>query len=209
MSQREGRRGRSDKPNFISTTIAEDAEGPDIEPEPSLNFLAKEMRSMRVFMQNIAGDTSTIKKSVSEVQSAITVLTDRVGEAEGRIVKMEERTDSFAETLQTTLRQLEMVKQRVENLDNRGWHNNLRILGIPEDAEGNNMIQFLQNEIPKMLKHAFEGPLEIERAHRALAPKPREGQRPRAITLKLLRFQIKFYAEQGRCDTWHGTNRAS
>ncbi|KAK6490190.1 hypothetical protein HHUSO_G4660 [Huso huso] len=158
-------------------------------------------------MQNIASDTSAIKKSVGEVQSAITVLTDRVGEAEGRIVKMEERTDSFAEALQTTLRQLEAVKERVEDLDNRGRRNNLRILAIPEDAEGNNMIQFLQNEIPKMLKHAFEGPLEIERAHRALAPKPREGQRPRAIILKLLMFQIKEEiirrAREMRYLAWH------
>ena len=46
-----------------------------------------------------------------------------------------------------------------------------------------------------MLKEVFGGvldsPVECERAHRALAPKPPPNQRPRLVIIRLLRFQAK------------------
>ena len=67
----------------------------------------------------------------------------------------------------------------------------MRIYSIPEDAE-------LRSEsvvalIDKWLKDklSIETDLKIQRAHQALAPKPKTGQPPRSIILHFQQLNVK------------------
>ncbi len=86
------------------------------------------------------------------------------------------------------------VQEHIDDLDNRGRRCNVKILGIPELKEGDDMIQFLQQQIPVMLERQFPT-LEIQRAHRVPTGPPRReqrvGDRPQPVMVNILRYQVK------------------
>nr|XP_046224207.1 phospholipid-transporting ATPase IH-like [Oncorhynchus gorbuscha] len=59
-----------------------------------------------------------------------------------------------------------------------------------EDSEGRDPVRFFTQWIPEVLGITkFTKQLEIERAHRTSAPKPRPDEPPRAVLIRFLRFQ--------------------
>ena len=100
--------------------------------------------------------------------------------------------------LSTRVKQLETdnkyLADKVEDLENRSRSANLRFLGIPEAAEGHNILEFMAGLIPQLLgKDDFPIPPAIERAHRTFVHKVRShgSPNPRPILIKLLHFQDK------------------
>ena len=76
---------------------------------------------------------------------------------------------------------LKKVKESCVSLEGFSRRNNLRLVSVPESAEMPRATDF----VSWLLKDVFaleEKPL-IDRAHRALRPKPRDGERPRDIIL--------------------------
>uniref|UniRef100_H3AFU4 L1 transposable element RRM domain-containing protein n=1 Tax=Latimeria chalumnae TaxID=7897 RepID=H3AFU4_LATCH len=80
---------------------------------------------------------------------------------------------------------------RIDDLENRSRRNNVRILGFPEGAEEGNPIAFLSTILPELLGLDPVVPLDIERAHRSLGPRPPPDHRPRAFIVQLLRCTIR------------------
>ncbi|KAK1887182.1 LINE-1 type transposase domain containing protein 1 [Dissostichus eleginoides] len=86
----------------------------------------------------------------------------------------------------------EDINQKLlEDLESRSRRNNLRIYGIPEDAElkSDTVAMFVDKWLRDEL--SLETDLQIQQAHRALAPKPKSGQPPRSIILNFLQFHVK------------------
>uniref|UniRef100_H3AF74 L1 transposable element RRM domain-containing protein n=1 Tax=Latimeria chalumnae TaxID=7897 RepID=H3AF74_LATCH len=80
---------------------------------------------------------------------------------------------------------------RIQDLENRSRRNTIRVLGVPEEAEGNGvsgpalLLTILQECLP--LEAADS--IEVERAHRTLGPRSPPDQQPRPIMARLLCFQ--------------------
>ncbi|KAJ3590140.1 hypothetical protein NHX12_008094 [Muraenolepis orangiensis] len=66
--------------------------------------------------------------------------------------------------------------------------NNMRIYGIPEDAEGDRVQQFIENFIKTELPDTDLG---IQRSHRALGPKPPQNANPQSVVVYSLEYRIK------------------
>ncbi|KAI4872606.1 hypothetical protein NFI96_005708 [Prochilodus magdalenae] len=162
--------------------------------EPTLAFLASEMRAIRVSTQNIEQDTKEIKATVEDIEGKISTLNSRIDEAEERVAALEGTAHTSKQRIEAIQEEMRKLMDHIDDLDNRGRRCNLKILGIPELKEGDDMIQFLQREIPEMLGHRFPT-LEIQRAHRVPTGPPRrdqrEGNRPRPVMVNLLRYQVK------------------
>uniref|UniRef100_A0A668RNJ0 L1 transposable element RRM domain-containing protein n=1 Tax=Oreochromis aureus TaxID=47969 RepID=A0A668RNJ0_OREAU len=72
------------------------------------------------------------------------------------------------------------------DLENRSRRKNLRVVGINEDAEGGNPSRFMAEFFSEVLgKENDDLLIIIDQAHRTLAPKPRTGERPRAMIVRL------------------------
>lgn len=81
------------------------------------------------------------------------------------------------------------LTEHVDDLENRGWRKNIRIVGLPEGAEGSNAVAFIQKWIQEFLQLQTEGAyIKIERAHRTLAPRPGAKERPRPLVLHMHHF---------------------
>uniref|UniRef100_A0A8C7X7K5 Uncharacterized protein n=1 Tax=Oryzias sinensis TaxID=183150 RepID=A0A8C7X7K5_9TELE len=61
---------------------------------------------------------------------------------------------------------LEKVQLNLALLEDYNRRNNMRITGIPNNAEGGNVVAFLQESLPKWLPSLANKTIEIERAHR-------------------------------------------
>lgn len=90
-------------------------------------------------------------------------------------------------TLQSKVEHLskEWVKleNKCEDLESRARRQNLWIVGVPEDDPDS----ISTAGVSRLLMEAFKLDKEplVDRAHRSLMPKPRPGDRPRAIVAKL------------------------
>ncbi|KAK7906812.1 hypothetical protein WMY93_015424 [Mugilogobius chulae] len=111
--------------------------------------------------------------------------------AEGRISEIEERNVVTREALLSLLREQRKLQEKVIDLESRNRRNNMRIYGIPEDAEGASMLDFVKNLLTRELQLPEGMSLQIQRAHRALTHKPGPGATPRSVIINFLQFNVK------------------
>ncbi|RXN17128.1 LINE-1 type transposase domain-containing 1 [Labeo rohita] len=97
---------------------------------------------------------------------------ERVNEMEKRIADLEEWAVDVRDAVGNTLKVQENLKAKLSDLEGRSQHNNLRIYGIPEGCEGSNVMEFVAEFIKSELNVLQDIDLQIQRAHRALVPKP-------------------------------------
>lgn len=81
------------------------------------------------------------------------------------------------------------LHEKYIDLENRSRRQNLRVVGISEDTEEGNPSRFVAEFFTDALgKENIESPIVIDRAHRTFAPKPRVGERPGALIVRLHYF---------------------
>lgn len=116
---------------------------------------------------NTDANVATLKGTVVEMEHALSECTDD-------IVQMK----STIECLTASVAKLE---DKCEDLESRSRRNNVRIIGVPEGP-----VTCTTIAVAAMLKEAFaleKEPL-LDRSHRTLQPKPKPGERPRAIVCR-------------------------
>uniref|UniRef100_H3A3R2 L1 transposable element RRM domain-containing protein n=1 Tax=Latimeria chalumnae TaxID=7897 RepID=H3A3R2_LATCH len=139
---------------------------------------------------------------VNEIKEGNTHLQTRVQSVEQRVSNIEDThltTDSIISDLK---KQVEQLRMRTDDQENRSRRNNLCSLGFPEDVEQGNLSKFLQNVLPELLKVPTEmREIKIEWVHHSLGPKPAPGQRPRPFMVHFLCFPAKEQLLSLACDT--------
>lgn len=85
---------------------------------------------------------------------------------------------------------MKALEYRAEDAENRNRRNNLRIVGLPEGAEGGDPTSFIEGLLRDLLPEArWSSYFTVERAHR-IPPKPGPpGSPPRTFILCLLNFR--------------------
>ena len=142
--------------------------------------------------RQIDAKTTSIQSSLSKIEMAMSTLADQVEEMEGHISANEDNIKD-ATTHIGKLEEVQSLKGKVDDL-NRSRCNNIRVLGLPENAEGRDAAGFLERVLPELLGiENFSTPITCERAHRLGKP-PAGGAdalRPRPMIAKLLNFKNK------------------
>lgn len=130
-------------------------------------------------------------REVQEIRSEITTINTRVDGA-----------DSFAAATEARLERLERIQAKqeetikdltlhIEDLEDRGRRNNLRIKGLPE-PEGREDLPAIVREIFHQLFDApAETAIKIDRVHRALGPRSGDPNRPRDVLCRLHHYSTK------------------
>uniref|UniRef100_H3AIV0 L1 transposable element RRM domain-containing protein n=1 Tax=Latimeria chalumnae TaxID=7897 RepID=H3AIV0_LATCH len=124
------------------------------------------------------------RTNLKECPRTLKISEDRISTAEDQIQQLESGMRDLGKKLEAAL-------TKVDNLENRSHRNNIRIVGFPENVEEGNPISFLSRKIPELLGLESGMDLDIERAHRTLAPCPAPGQHPGAFVVQFLKFQTK------------------
>ena len=148
-------------------------------------------------LQETLGDAlSTIKLDLQAVKTQLAndrAATDAtVSELKGTVGEMEhsltECSDDIAE-MKTTIKSLTAnvakLENKCEDLESRSRRNNIRIVGVPEGPD-----TCTTTAVAALLTEAFglvKEPL-LDQSHRTLQPKPKPGERPRAIVCRFHYF---------------------
>jgi len=146
--------------------------------------LKKEMKEeITTLQQDIEKRLTT---NMNELQAQKANLT----EAQERIAELEEwKTD--AGEMMGMLEQKIQMREKITDLEGRSRRNNIRIFGVPEDTEGSSTSKYVEHLLKQELQLPEDMELHIQRAHRALAPKPDPNASPRSIIANFLKFETK------------------
>lgn len=148
-------------------------------------------------LDTIDGALKEIKVSVTSVESCLSALSNRVTdlekcveEAEERISATEDNHGAHGTSIATMEKTIEQLQLKIDDLENRGRRKNLKIINLPERAEGSTpLVDFPQWLLPTLVGLPADYPLlEIERAHRALAPAPAPDKPPRSVLVRFLQY---------------------
>lgn len=94
---------------------------------------------------------------------------NHIGEAEHRInVLEEEEIIAVQSVTNKTDLTIQMLLDKVDNLENRSRRNNSRIVGLPETVKQVELQKLCEETIPQVL--GINKRVEVERAHRIGAP---------------------------------------
>lgn len=158
------------------------------EPEPTLRQVSTQLlEAIQQCTTSLTGKIEEVKIDVGLLRHDLQNLRGRVREVEDRVSHLEDTTVPVTAKVSDLEKVAESWVQRADDLENRLRRNNLRILGFPERAEGQNscafMEQWLKDTFPAaQLSSAFA----IERAHRVPTRPPPPGAPPRPLLARLL-----------------------
>ncbi|KAL0204614.1 hypothetical protein M9458_002632, partial [Cirrhinus mrigala] len=131
------------------------------------------------------GDFRSLQTSVREFAARVETVECQARDHDSRLCSLEAAVTDLQKTNKA-------LKAKVNDLEGRSRRNNIKIIGIPEGEEKGRPTEFVASLIPKLLGEShFQGPLVIDRAHRALKPRPPDGERPRIIIARVHFFQEK------------------
>ena len=148
-------------------------------------------------LQAIQDSKVTLETKIGEVQAEInllradhTKLTDRVSESEAALVSMRPTVDTMRKQLTEVQAELQGLKARAEEAEERSRRNNVRFMGFPEKSEAPNAEIFLEEWlIAEVFKDQVLKFFSVERAHRIPGCPPAQGAPPRPLIARFLNFR--------------------
>lgn len=167
----------------IQAKIIADIQAVLVDVKKDLNEAIGTLKSELV---DFRGEMCAKLNGISELKE----ITDRVEATEQRVADVEESHTEHAEMLAYTLDLQKSIQAQLTDLEARSRRNNIRIHGIAERAEGDNMKTFLEQFFKRELS-LTETPLGIQRCHRSLGPRPPQESNPRSVLVYFLEYTTK------------------
>ena len=122
-------------------------------------------------LESIVATVAKHTSSISEMETALSTHSDSITSLEQEVAELRSKRTTVTEEHGTP-------QAAVEDLISRAKRQNLRVIGLPEDIEGNNPRQFMADLFKEVAAEALlSSTPELDRAHRSLRPKPRQGKK--------------------------------
>ncbi|CAL9684735.1 unnamed protein product [Knipowitschia caucasica] len=146
-----------------------------------------ELRSLR---SEFSGRFDGVMKAISDTQKQVAECEGRLDEAEVRISHVEDDQNNLKSEVEKLGKRNKHLEEKVIDLETRSRLNNLRLVNLPEGAEGPDTCKFLEGWLPEALEIATRFPLALERAHR-VGPKRDSDAPPRTVIMRFLDYRQK------------------
>lgn len=134
-----------------------------------------------------------IKRAISPIKIALDECNDKLRDHEEGLNSLDTRMATMESRYAELSDQYKKLLLKTDDLENRGRRCNIRILGVPEGTEQGNPTKFVADLLHGVLggPGGLEKPPVLERAHRAAAPVPPVGGRPRPFIARIHHYQEK------------------
>lgn len=164
--------------------------GEECMPEPTLRDIMVAVSTCNVSLKTLTEHMGDLKEDMVRVRQDIRQINERVKVVESRVSEVEDQLPPLSKSVQSNAQAITALLNKVDDLENRSRRNNVRLVGVPENAEGRNPVAFFETWLPNVLgKDALSSFFAIERAHRVPTRPFPPGGPPRPILLKLLHFR--------------------
>lgn len=159
------------------------------------NELLAELRKLRqenaTSFQELKDSSNRLETKMEELKQKTEGLDQRLTEVETRVSEVEHGHMRHERALGYLLRKEAYLSNKCDDIENRIRRKNMRIYGIPERAEKDDMISFVTNFLKGSLTLQDGLNIELERAHRALGQRPSDTAPPRSIIVRFWDFRVK------------------
>ncbi len=181
----------------ISDAMAAAEDGPDEGDDEVVtsggNYNQNIMKAIMSLKSRLYKKIDGVQTTITEVRKEIQECTGCIAQAEQRISDAEDNINGLISRVSTLENTVSALSSKVEDLECRSQWNNVRLVGLPEKAEGQDTVAFLEKWIPEALGMESWENLVIERAHRigTLTNIDSRKTRPRTLIMKFLNFKDK------------------
>ena len=149
------------------------------------------LREMREFRRESKDFRKEVLQRFDDIDEKLLDTNARLAEAEDRIGKTEERLQANEEATSEMLTLLTQMDANLADQQARSMRDNVRIFGISEDLTTNVIMNDFVEQLLREGLGLTDQPLQIQRSHRSLGPKPPTGAQPRSIVAKFLSYKTK------------------
>lgn len=175
---------------------ASDGEDKQKTQNSKLDEILSTVNSMKM---DFSSRFNKVVDSIDGLRKEINDCIRRVSQTETRISDAEDVTEILRAKVNTLESNEKVLEDKVMDLEARSRRNNLRLVNLPEGAEGQDPCVFLERWLPEMLG---TGAVVIERAHR-IGPKRDSNTPPRTLIMRFLNYkdkQVIFAAARAKND---------
>lgn len=182
---------KSTKQAKKETTAKDDA--PATRREVSMSALTSLLEDHRAALSTeFKTALSSLEVKIDSVQIAVSDHGSRITSLESNADLLSERIHAMEATCKTLTENYDKLRAKTTDLEGRSRRNNIRIVGLPESLEGPRPTAFFSEMLSEIMgDQILPSPPELDRAHRALVAKPKQGGKPRAVIVRFHRYQAK------------------
>lgn len=141
--------------------------------------------------EELEASMQQVANKLDAMQTELASLNTRIISAEGDLTSLKKDAKRVSAVLSDTEDKLQGFERKIADLEDRGRRYNIRVYGLPEDAEKDAPVQYLERMIPVWFPALKHQKPEIERAHRINSGGPSKEGRPRAFIFCCLRFSMR------------------
>ncbi|KAE8278059.1 hypothetical protein D5F01_LYC23874 [Larimichthys crocea] len=162
---------------------AKEGEGEANDSVPSNSVILDAIRSLK---EDFTKQSNEMLDAINGIKADVVSHSRRIGETEERISQAEEDLTTLQQKVGQLEGTVEILRNKIQEQEDRGRRSNLRLIGLPEKTEGPDMCSFLENWLPKALSDDLASTPVIERAHRVGQVNSSRSSAPRPIVMTFL-----------------------
>lgn len=134
---------------------------------------------------------SSYTQAIAEVKEEVTNIGSKVVAVEKSHDDLAQRVAKLEQSQSQQDAYLSDLLLRIDDQDNRGRRNNIRVRGIPESTAPVDLHATVRDVFNMYLGRPPDAVLELDRAHRSLGPRPPDQQKPRDVICRVHKYLLK------------------
>ncbi|XP_042566255.1 uncharacterized protein LOC122133667 [Clupea harengus] len=147
--------------------------------------------------------TQGMKQQTTENGTLLKSLTNEINTHAKNAERMSARVDTMQgvvrqnkKDINRCLTELDTLRNKVTEMEDRSRRNNIRLINLPTGAEGDDPVGYLRAMLPQWIPTLSNSsmPIEIDRAHRTFSA---YTSKPRTMNFRVLRYQDRQAILQG------------
>ncbi len=138
-------------------------------------------------LRELREDIQATNKSVKELREELEAIATAAKQTRDQVDSVQAAAREDRRTVTDLRNQLEQLTEKMTDMEDRSRRNNVRLVGLPEGAEGSNAAGFLRVNLSKWIPSLKGRDIEIDRAHRVYDG-GRGSDRLRTLIFRVLRW---------------------
>ncbi len=138
-------------------------------------------------LRELRDDIQATNKSVKELREELEAIATTAKQTRDRVDSIQAAACEDRRAVTDLRNQLKQLTEKITDMENRSRRNNVRLVGLPEGAEGSNAAGFLRVNFSKWIPSLKGHHIEIDRAHRVYDG-GRGSDRPCTLIFRELRW---------------------
>ncbi len=143
--------------------------------------------ALRELRADIQADIQATNNAVKELRVELEALASATKQTRDRVDSVQAAAREDRRTVTDLRNQLERLTEKLTDIEDRSRRNNVRLVGLPEGAEGSDVAGFLRVNLSKWIPSLKGRNIEIDWAHRVYDGR-KNSNRPRTLIFRVLRW---------------------